>query len=62
MSNSTRFKPISLRVLQVHIKPLAAVAASRGLNSSALIRLLIAREVRRAAKETALARQKRQQK
>jgi len=57
MTNSIKFKPISLRVVRSHVEPFAAVAQSKGLNSSAFIRLLIAREVHRAArKQGALAK------
>jgi hypothetical protein len=50
MNSPSYLKLTSLMAVPAHMTQLRVIAHSRGLSSSALIRLLIAQELRRAAK------------
>ncbi|MGA3294258.1 MAG: hypothetical protein ABSE45_09800 [Candidatus Acidiferrales bacterium] len=56
MKNSSQLKLTSIMVVPSHMAQLRAVAQSQGLNSSAVVRMLIARYVRRAAKQAGAAK------
>lgn len=46
-----QLKMMSLKVVPEHLKKIKVIAAERGLRSSAMIRLLMAQEIRRDARQ-----------
>jgi hypothetical protein len=49
MNRSNRLKMTSMRIIPAHMTRLSQVARAQGLTASALVRQLVAREIRRAA-------------
>jgi hypothetical protein len=50
MNSPNRLKMTSMRIIPAHMNQLSEVARAQGLTASALVRQLVAREIRRAAK------------